>query len=80
MLPDTVLPFAGALLPLHAPTPPAVIPAAWQSRLAIILNTPADMQTLTPLGDVHAAVPDPLLAPPIYGATHAGVRRCLPRR
>jgi hypothetical protein len=77
-LPDTVLPFAGALLPLHAPGPPAVIPAAWQNRLATILNTPADMQTLTPLGDVHEAVHDPLLAPPIYGATHAGVQAVSP--
>ena len=78
VLPDTVLPFAGALLPLHAPAPPAVIPAAWQNRLATILNTPADMQTLTPLGDVHEAVHDPLLAPPIYGATHAGVQAVSP--
>ena len=76
VLENVVLPFAGALLPLSAPESTAVSLPAWQSSLQKILNTPDDMQAPTPSGAaIPPAIRDPLLAPPLYGGTHAGVTR-----
>jgi hypothetical protein len=75
VLANAVLPFAGALLPLSAPEPTAVSLPAWQGSLQKILNAPDDMQALTPSGAAIQAMRDPLLAPPLYGSTHAGVTR-----
>ena len=75
VLENAVLPFAGALLPLSAPEPTAVSLPAWQGSLQKILNAPDDMQAPTPSGAAIQAMRDPLLAPPLYGGTHAGVTR-----
>ena len=75
VLTNVVLPFAGALLPLSAPEPAAVSLPAWQGSLQKILNTPDDMQALTPSSAAIQIMRDPLLAPPLYGGTHAGVTR-----
>ena len=75
VLENAVLPFAGALLPLSAPVPTAVSLPAWQGSLQKILNAPDDMQAPAPSGAVIQAMRDPLLAPPLYGGTHADVTR-----
>jgi hypothetical protein len=61
--PDAILPMRGVLQPasLAGTTPPAV-PQGLQTDLAKLLNAPADALT--------QSVSDPVVAPPIYGASY----------
>jgi hypothetical protein len=61
--PDAILPMRGVLQPtsLAATTPP-VVPQGLQTELATLLNAPADA--------LSQNVSDPVVAPPIYGASY----------
>ena len=61
--PDAILPMRGALQPasLAATTPP-IVPQGLQTELATLLNAPADA--------LSQNVSDPVVAPPIYGASY----------
>lgn len=60
---DAVVPMSGLLQPVPVPaTPPPAVPSALTAGLVKILNAPADAL-------LHQ-VTDPIVAPPIYGATY----------
>ena len=61
--PQTILPMRGVLQPTAlVKTPPVAVPASLQSALAQLLNAPDDA--------LSQNVTDPVVAPPIYGASY----------
>lgn len=61
--PDGILPMPGVLLPtVLAKTQPGAVPSSLQTELAKLLNTPADALSQNMI--------DPVVAPPIYGASY----------
>lgn len=71
-LSDAVLPMRGVLQPpALAATEPPPAPSKLQAELAKLLNAPADRMS--------RAGSDPVVAPPIYGASYASRNRVEPR-
>ena len=61
--PQTILPMRGVLQPTAlVKTPPVPVPASLQTALAQLLNAPDDA--------LSQNVTDPVVAPPIYGASY----------
>ena len=61
--PDAILPMRGVLQPTElAKTQPAAVPPSLQTELAKLVNAPADA--------LNQNVIDPVVAPPIYGASY----------